>query len=80
MEAEARRENINILAEWFVISEISEEEQKIRILWKNYYDAIEIKPRYNEVCRRTHRPKRYGDFLTEMAEQGDCISNYKGIK
>ena len=64
----------------FVISEISDEERKYRILWKNYYDAIEIRPRHNEVCRRTHMPKRYWDFLTEMTEKGDCIPNYKGIE
>lgn len=64
----------------FKIAEVSEEEQQYRVLWKSYYDAIEIKPRHNEKCRRNHMPKRYWDFLTEMTEQGDCILQYKGIK
>lgn len=66
--------------EEFAIAEISEEEQRYRSLWKQYYDAIEIQPRHNETCRRTHMPKRYWDFLTEMTESEDCISAYKELK
>lgn len=54
--------------EWFTIGEAGEDERLYRILWKNYYDAIEIKPRHNETCRRTLMPKRYWDYLTEIAE------------
>lgn len=47
--------------------EPSEEEERYRSMWKLYYDAIEIHPRHNAVCRRTHMPKWYWDYLTEMS-------------
>ena len=53
--------------ERFTMGNIGEEEKLYRRLWKNYYKAIEIKPRHNETCRRTLMPKRYWDYLTEMA-------------
>ena len=53
--------------ERFTLGEPGEEEKRYRLLWKNYYEAIEIKPRHNETCRRTLMPKRYWDYLTEMA-------------
>ena len=53
--------------ERFTMGSIGEEEKLYRRLWKNYYEAIEIKPRHNETCRRTLMPKRYWDYLTEMA-------------
>ncbi len=64
----------------FSISEISAEEKYYRSLWKNYYDAVEIRPRHNEICRRSHMPKRYWDFLTEMTEPGDCTAEHKVIQ
>lgn len=54
--------------ERFTMGESGKEEKRYRLLWKNYYEAIEIKPRHNETCRRTLMPKRYWDYLTEMAE------------
>jgi len=53
--------------ERFTMGNVGEEEKLYRRLWKNYYEAIEIKPRHNETCRRTLMPKRYWDYLTEMA-------------
>ena len=53
--------------ERFTMGSIGDEEKRYRRLWKNYYEAIEIKPRHNETCRRTLMPKRYWDYLTEMA-------------
>ena len=58
--------------ERFLPGGISEEERLYRVLWKNYYDAIEIKSRHNEICRRTLMPKRYWEYLTEMAVQKDA--------
>ena len=63
--------------ERFIMGEPGEEEKLYRKLWNNYYKAIEIKPRHNETCRRTLMPKRYWDYLTEMAaekETGKLIS------
>ena len=53
--------------ERFTMGDVGEEEKLYRRLWINYYEAIEIKPRHNETCRRTLMPKRYWDYLTEMA-------------
>lgn len=38
-------------------------------LWKNYYRHIAIADRYNPVCRRTHMPKRFWQYLPEVAEE-----------
>lgn len=54
--------------ERFTMGKPGQEEQMYRKLWKNYYDAIEIKPRHNETCRRTLMPKWYWDYLTEMTK------------
>ena len=53
--------------ESFSMAEAGEEEKLYRTLWQNYYEAIEIKPRHNETCRRNLMPKRYWEYLTEMA-------------
>lgn len=50
--------------------EPSAEEVQYRSLWKRYYDAVEIQPRHNETCRRTHMPQWYWDYLTEMSGRG----------
>lgn len=46
-----------------------EEERKYRVLWQDFYDAIEIKPRHNERCRMTLMPKRYWKYMTEFARE-----------
>jgi probable DNA metabolism protein len=46
------------------------EEQKFRALWRSFYEAIEIKPRHNERCRRTMMPKRYWRYMTEFKPNG----------
>ena len=61
----------------FIIAEVSEKEEQYRKLWKQYYDTVEIRARHNEVCRHTHMPKRYWDYLTEMAVRKD-IANMPG--
>lgn len=38
-------------------------------LWKNYYRHIAIASRYNPVCRRTHMPKRFWQYLPEVEEE-----------
>ena len=38
-------------------------------LWKSYYRHIAIASRYNPVCRRTHMPKRFWQYLPEVAEE-----------
>ncbi|MBQ5346139.1 MAG: TIGR03915 family putative DNA repair protein, partial [Acidaminococcaceae bacterium] len=68
-----RGERAIVPVEDFTLPDLSEDEKQYRVLWKSYYDAIEIKPRHNETCRRTHMPKRYWDFLTEMTERDNCV-------
>ncbi len=45
-----------------------EKESYYQSLWKQFYNTIEIKPRHNEKCRRTHCPKRYWAHMTELKE------------
>lgn len=48
--------------------EASPEEEQFRALWKQFYNTLAIKERYNPICRRTHMPKRYWSEMTEMKE------------
>ncbi len=52
----------------FVLEHAGSEELKYRKLWKNYYDTVAIKERYNPNCRRNFMPKHYWKHLTEMGE------------
>ena len=52
----------------FDLPDVSEEERTYRSLWRNYYQTIAIKERYNPVCRRGHMPERYWYNMTEMRE------------
>lgn len=47
------------------------EEEKFRVLWRCFYETIEIKPRHNERCRRTLLPKRYWKYMTEFKPNDD---------
>lgn len=49
-----------------VLEQPDEEEQTYRRLWKEYYDTIAIKERENPICRMSHMPKRYWDYMTEF--------------
>lgn len=49
-----------------VRTELSDNEEKYRALWREFYETIEIKERHNEKCRMTCMPKRYWQYLTEM--------------
>ena len=52
-----------------VRAELSDDEEKYRALWREFYNTIEIKERHNEKCRMTNMPKRYWAHLTEL----NCI-------
>lgn len=49
----------------------SPEEVAFRRMWKRYYDTVAIAQRENPVCRRTHMPKRYWNWLTEMQPENN---------
>jgi probable DNA metabolism protein len=53
----------------FTEPEAGEYEQKIRSLWKLFYDTIAIKERDNPRCRMGHMPKRYWSHMTEMQNE-----------
>lgn len=38
-------------------------------LWKSYYRHIAIGERYNPACRQNHMPKRFWQYLPEVAEE-----------
>lgn len=43
-------------------------ERHFRKLWRSYYHTIAVEGRENEVCRRSHMPKRYWADMTEFQE------------
>ena len=44
----------------------TENEQLYRTLWKQFYNTIAIKERYNPRCQNTFLPKRYRSTMTEF--------------
>ena len=48
--------------------ELDENERLMQALWKNFYDTIAIKERYNPKCRMNFMPKRLWSNLPEMQE------------
>jgi probable DNA metabolism protein len=50
------------------ISAADETEQTYRELWKQFYNTIAIKERFNPKCRMTHIPKRYWENMVEMKD------------
>lgn len=51
-----------------------EEELKFRMLWRLFYDTIEIKERHNPHCRMSHMPKRFWRCMTEFARDTQTAS------
>lgn len=41
-------------------------EEQYRRMWKRFYDTIAIRQRENPALRRTHCPKRYWAYMSEM--------------
>ncbi|MDP4108680.1 MAG: TIGR03915 family putative DNA repair protein [Bacillota bacterium] len=52
------------------LPEPDEAEQKIRELWKLFYNTIEVEGRYNPKCRMSHMPKHYWKYMTEFETPG----------
>ncbi len=44
----------------------SPDERKYRAMWRAFYETIGLEGRRNEICRRTHMPKRYWKHMTEV--------------
>ncbi len=47
---------------------ITQDEKQMQELWKNFYNAIAIKERFNPKCRMNFMPKRLWSNLPEMQE------------
>lgn len=47
----------------------SPEEEKFRAMWRTFYDTVGIEGRRNDLCRRTHMPKRYWNRMTEIRDK-----------
>ncbi|MBQ8603573.1 MAG: TIGR03915 family putative DNA repair protein [Oscillospiraceae bacterium] len=60
-----------IRADDIQMPQVSEDEKRTQQLWKNFYDTIAIKERYNPKCRMNFMPKRTWANLTEMQDQTD---------
>lgn len=43
-------------------------EARCRLLWKQFYDTVAIRERYNPKCRQTQMPKRYWGSMTEFQD------------
>lgn len=48
---------------------ISENEKKIRNMWKLYHQTIAIKERTNPQCQMNFMPRHYWEYITEMQEK-----------
>jgi probable DNA metabolism protein len=48
---------------------LQESETDYQVLWKNYFDSINIAERKNPKVQRQHMPQRYWKFLPEKAER-----------
>lgn len=49
--------------------ELSETEEDIEELWKNFYKTIAIKERTNSRCRMNFMPKKYWEYIIEMSDE-----------
>lgn len=49
--------------------ELSENEEDIEELWKNFYKTIAIKERTNYRCRMNFMPKKYWKYIIEMSDE-----------
>lgn len=57
--------------EYFTLmqKELSECEEDVLELWKNFYKTIAIKERTNERCRMNFMPKKYWKYIIEMSDE-----------
>ena len=53
----------------FDLPETTDEEEYYRALWKEFYNSIGIKERFNPRCRMNLMPKRYWSNMPEMRDE-----------
>lgn len=53
----------------FELPETTDQEEYYRALWKEFYNSIGIKERFNPRCRMNLMPKRYWSNMPEMSEE-----------
>ncbi|MFZ4801161.1 MAG: TIGR03915 family putative DNA repair protein [Chlorobium sp.] len=52
----------------FFIPALSEDEQRVQVLWQTFFRTIAIPDRKNPGLQKSHMPMKYWKFLTEMQE------------
>jgi len=62
----ANRKHKIIYVDDIQLPEMDEDEKRMQRMWKNFYDTIAIKERYNPRCRMNFMPKRLWSNLPEM--------------
>jgi probable DNA metabolism protein len=48
---------------------MEEKEVEYQVLWKSYFDSVNIKERKNPKLHLQHVPRRYWKYLSEKREQ-----------
>ena len=52
----------------FELAEVTEDEENYRTLWKQFYNTVAIKNRYNPKLRISNVPKRYWENMVELKD------------
>ena len=73
--------------DWLELPELSADEIEYRRLWKQFYESLTIRERYNPKVRRSFMPKRYWPDMTEMnfvetpaAKRWDKADGLRGLQ
>ncbi len=72
-----KKEFYIINGENFIMEQIklSSSEENIEKLWKKFYQTIGIQERKNERCRMNFMPKKYWQYIIEMSDEYENVSN-----
>lgn len=72
-----KKEFYLINGENFIMEQIklSSSEENIEKLWKKFYQTIGIQERKNERCRMNFMPKKYWQYIIEMSDEYENVSN-----
>lgn len=60
-------------SEDFTAAQPDETELRYRALWRRFYQAVAIPPRFNPRCQNSNLPKRYRADMTEFSEEAHSL-------
>ncbi len=63
----------------FEMPDADEREKDFRMLWREFYDTIEISERRNPRCRMNNMPKRFWENMTEMNRSDAYTGSVRSI-